>query len=495
MSRVKQVFEGVLPTTTNHEGYPAYIRPIKEQYLQALLTNTLGNTFYADRNVLLQEALDLHAEMMRTDPAYAARALVYARNEGLMRLQPILGLVYLSQYDTALFSRIFSQIIRIPPDLADFLTILSGLGRGQGGRAIKREVAGFLNGIDEYWALKYNGRGRGYNLGDAIATAHPVPRDERQNQLFRYLTGQAAQLQELPQIAAFEALKRADNDEQRIRHINEGRLPHEVVTGTVQPTPAVWQAILHQLPLFALLRNLNTLDRVGILDENRDYISRRLTDREALQKAKIMPFRFVNAFEQVHKAWMRDVLRQAVEMCFANLPVLNGRSAIFLDISGSMSGEFIRIGSVFALALFKLSGGQAIFWLFDTEVYDAQASLHDSILSQAEKIKARGGTDTGAPLRALRSSREKVDNIIMITDEQQNTGSPFYNELQSYRRKYNPDTRAFIIDVAPYQGALVPPVDDLTHYIYGWADTVVKYIVYSIDGYAGMAERVQAIEL
>ena len=32
-----------------------------------------------------------------------------------------------------------------------------------------------------------------------------------------------------------------------------------------------------------------------------------------------MPFRFVNTFAKVDKAWIKDVLRQAVEMTFDNL--------------------------------------------------------------------------------------------------------------------------------------------------------------------------------
>ncbi len=494
MARAKQIFGGPLPLK-NKEGFPAYERPIEEQYLQTLLTNTLGNTFYADNNELLKEALEIHTSILELDPEFAAKAMVFARNDGLMRLQPVLGLVLLSKYDTRLFAKIFDKVIRIPSDLADFLTILSGVGRGQGGRAVKREVACYLNSVNEYWALKYNGRGRGFSLGDAVATTHPVPKDEKQNQIFRYLMGQEANLDGLEQIAAFERLKKADSDEDVLRSISEGRLPHEIVTGVVKPGKEIWQAMLYQLPLFALLRHLNTLDREGVLDENREYISKRLTDRESLKKAKILPFRFLSAFENINKEWVRDVLREAVELSFDNLPPIPGKNAIFLDVSGSMQGENLRIGSVFALALYKISRGKSIFWLFDTQVHNARASVHDSILSQAERISAYGGTDTGAPMRGLNQYKMKVDNIIMITDEQQNSGSPFYKELEVYRKRYNEKAKAFIIDIAPYRRAMTPPSDGDTHYIYGWADSVLKYIAYNVDGYGSMVDRVRALEL
>lgn len=114
--------------------------------------------------------------------------------------------------------------------------------------------------------------------------------------------------------------------------------------------------------------------------------------------------------------------------------------------------------------------------------------MHDSILTQSEKIRAGGGTDTGAPVRAL---RERVDNIIIITDEQQNTGSPFYKELVNYRKRYNPETMGFVIDLAPYASGMVPTSDPLTHYIYGWSDQVLQYISFTANGYETMVEAIR----
>jgi 60 kDa SS-A/Ro ribonucleoprotein len=380
MGRTKNIFSVPMPTTRNREHFPAYERSIEEQYLQTLLTNTMGNTFYASGNDLLQEANQLHDDILDVDATFAAKAMIFARNEGFMRLQPIFGLAKLSAVNPTLFAKTFPHVIKIPSDLSDFLTILKGQGRGEGGRAVKREVGKFMNNVSEYWALKYNGRGRGYSLGDIVATSHAKAKDERQNRMFRYLMGKETILDGLSQLVAFEALKRAETDSDRIHWITAGKLPHEAVTGAIKPTKAVWSAILEQMPIFALLRNLNTMDRAGVLDEHQDYISARLTDREALSKSKILPFRFLAAYNEVGKSWLKDVLRQSVEMTFDNLPHLEGRTVVFLDISGSMNGQYLRIGSVFALALYKKTQGQSLFWLFNTQAYDAQPSRVDSVL-------------------------------------------------------------------------------------------------------------------
>ncbi|HEY8464276.1 MAG TPA: TROVE domain-containing protein [Bacillota bacterium] len=488
MSRLTKLFAFPVPEIKNRDGYPAYKRSLEEQYLQTLLTNTLGNTFYAAKDGLLQEAGSLHDQMIRQDAEFVAKALPFARQKGYLRLQPIFGLAKLAEVNKDLFKQIFPKVILIPPDLQDFMTILEGSGQGQGGRAIKNTVARWLNeNISEYWAIKYNGQGRGFSLADIIQTTHPVPATDFNGKLFKYLiSGEWGS--EAGKVYAYKQLKKAQTIEDRIRWIREGQLPHEVVTGVCKMTPELWNALVPEMPLFALLRNLNTLDRAGVLETNRRLIEAKLTDRAILGKSKILPFRFLNAFNAVEKGWVKDALRQAVELTFANLPEIPGKTAVFLDISGSMQGEYLRIGSVFALALFKKTKGNGIFRLFDTAVYDPKASLHDSILTQAERITAKGGTDTGAPVRSLQT---KVDNIIIITDEQQNTGSPFYKELVKYRKKFNAATKAFVIDLAPYRSGMVPPSDPLSYYIYGWSDQVLQYISFATNGYGAMVAAIR----
>lgn len=131
MSFAKKLFSAVRPTTLNLDGYPAYERSAEERYVQTLVTNTMGNTFYADGQSLLIEAEALHREMAQRDPQFMAKALVYARGEGYMRLQPLYGLAILSAYRPDLFARIFLKVVQIPSDLSDFLTILQGMGRGR----------------------------------------------------------------------------------------------------------------------------------------------------------------------------------------------------------------------------------------------------------------------------------------------------------------------------------------------------------------------------
>ena len=160
----------------NPEGFPSFKRSLEEAYLQVLLTNTLSGTFYASESQLLDESLKLHAEMALADPDFMARAIVYARREGLMRLQPIVGLAYLAKADLDLFHKVFGLVILTPGDLTDFIEIArGGVVPGGIGRSVKRAINGWMNGLSEYHAIKYGTGGQGYSLRDVLRLTHPEP--------------------------------------------------------------------------------------------------------------------------------------------------------------------------------------------------------------------------------------------------------------------------------------------------------------------------------
>lgn len=500
MSRISSLFApsnaSALAPSKNREGYPAWERSLEEQYVQTLMTNTLGSTFYASQRDLIAEASDIHDKMLAKDVQFAGKALVYARNKGYMRSQPVFGLAKMAclsdETSHKVFEQTFSQVIRTPSDLSDFVVMLRSLKGGEGGRRIKRVVSNWLcEKLSEYWVIKYGSDNRsGASLSNIIRAFHPPHKD-----LFRYVRGHEVDLSQFPKIAAFENLKKAETETEKIAAIREGRLPHEVVTPFIVSSRAIWTELVEQMPIFALLRNLATLERHGVLggsddSEVREKIESVFTNSEVIEKSKILPFRFLKALDKVNTAWVAEALREALELSFKNLKDIEGRTAVFLDISSSMRGQFLQVASIFAIALMKKTRLNGRFLLFDTRVEEVKVSLRDSILSQASRIHARGGTDTAAPLRRLLSDKDRVDNIILVTDEQQNSGRPFFDELNQYRQSVNSKVNTFIVDVAPYRNALTNE-DPRIHYMYGWSDKVIDYISLTSQGWGSIADAIR----
>jgi 60 kDa SS-A/Ro ribonucleoprotein len=512
----------------NPEGFLSFKRSDEEAYLQVLLTNTLSGTFYAQESDLLQESLALHASITQRDPAFAARALVYARNAGMMRLQPIVGLAYLSKADHDLFHKVFGRVILTPGDLTDFVEIVrGGVAPGGMGRSIKTAVNGWLNGLSEYHAIKYASGGQGYSLRDVLRVTHPQPVNPVQDAIFMWLTDPAKWQQNsaapelTPQIAAFEQIKRlevrAEGDQNDLRALIEaGRLPYEVVTGVVKPDVETWAGLLRQMPYLALLRHLNTLQRAGVLavQEHANYAAERLTNADALRKAKILPFQLYTAYRVFNAAVpaervVADALVVAMEAAFVNLPDLGGNVCIAPDVSGSMSGfiarltkvRYIDIAGIFAGALLK-ANPRALVLPFENKIVDVKLNARDTLMTNADRLAkiGGGGTAVSAPVSTLLDRKFKVETFIGITDNiewatDQSGRQGFLPTWNEYKDKVAPDAQAFLITIAPYRHAVAPQAAPDIHYIYGWNDSVLQYIALTRQELAGQVASVRAMEV
>jgi hypothetical protein len=106
--------------------------------------------------------------------------------------------------------------------------------------------------------------------------------------------------------------------------------------------------------------------------------------------------------------------------------------------------------------------------------------------------KGQVSFDTFFPQKLRLTKPLKVDNIIIITDEEQNPGSKFYKKLMEYKTKINPKVKTFIIDVSPYGDRLTPPDIEDVFYIYGWNTSVLNLISYGVKGYDKCLEEVES---
>jgi 60 kDa SS-A/Ro ribonucleoprotein len=495
--RAVKAFRPLAPSTTapsqNREGYPAWERPIREQYLQTLLTNTFGNAYYASERELAAESEKVHTAMLAESPEFAALALSYARERGYMRTQPIYGLARLFAAPPSgsprLAKEIFSKVIRTPNDLADFTAIVKTLRNGEGGRAIKRAAGDWLiKNLNEYWVIKYGAEKRdgAYSLRDLLQVYHPNMHGLK-SALFDYVMGRPEAVQG-PQVAAFERLKRAETPGARALAIVEGRLPHEVATACAGDSKEVWRAIVPQLPIFALLRNLATLERHGVAEDQRECIEGKLLDPETIRHSKILPFRFVEAAKHVRFPWLADAVRGGLDLAFENVPEIDGLTDVAVDVSGSMD-QYVQTAAVFGICLARRSGLRGKLFVFNTALGEVRVSARDSILSQAQQLRAGGGTDQSLVVSYLIQERRKIDNLVYVTDEQQNAGMPLSDLIGDYRRRVNRDLKVFIIDVGPYRSAITPGGKD-DFYVYGWSDQALSFISMAARGFGSMADAI-----
>jgi 60 kDa SS-A/Ro ribonucleoprotein len=522
-------------THLNHEGAESYFRSLREQVVQVLTTGTLGDTFYVSAEELGKEAMEVLLLARTVCPEFLARALVYARNKGFMRTLPILGLVVLSGgkgKTKRLFESVFGLVILTPDDLRTF-AILSRSGKipgrnGLGGMA-RNSVREYLSRISEYHAIKYGSSvSREITLGDLVRMSHPrgvsVSTAERLNWLICGKKGLDNNFRLNPAICCLEDLKKATAEEDILRLVRDGGLPFEVVLPSVKSTsPAIWSELLRNAPYMNLLRNLVTFHRHQVFQnqENVELAVRKLTDIAAIERSKVFPFRFYDAW-QMYKAVdapdsrIADAIRTALELSFRNVPSLGNRTiAIGTDVSGSMGcpisengngRSFIEIAGVFTGALLRKVEDRVIPLPFEERVHtNCGLSKHDDILVTAEKIAAigGGGTAVGAPIQYLLDRKIHTDVFIGITDNvdwayghgYDYASGNFLNLWRRYRKEVNPEAQAFLVTIAPYRDAVAPSGEKGVHYIYGWSGNVLNYISLSLEHGQGQVQEIEQMKL
>lgn len=520
-------------THPNREGAPSYRRSLQEQVMNVLTTGTLGDSFYASRQQLAAEAIEVLIRAREACPEFLARALVYARTKGLMKTLPTLGLVVLSGgrgKTRALFESVFNQVIRIPDDLRVFVALCrSGVipGRSGLGGVAAQAVRRWLPGLTEYHAVKYgSANSREITLRDILRLSRPRPSTLAVEERFGWLVKGASALGDNPllnpQIRALEALKLAATEDEQITLIREGRLPYEVVVPTLRSTtPAIWAELLRQAPYMNLLRNLVTFQRHGVFqsEDNVRYAVERLTNQQAVTRSNVLPFRFFDAWRAYQRTEtpdnrLADAIRGALELSFVNMPRLGSRRiAIGTDVSDSMKGlvsdkgstQYIDIAGIFTGALLKAAEDRVIPLPFDTGVHaDCGLSARDDILVTAEKVArlCGGGTALGAPVQYLLDRKIHADVFIGVTDNEEWAYGPewwcrsnFLNLWRNYRQEVNPEAQAFLVTIAPYRDAVAPSGEAGVHFIYGWSTHVLRYISLKLETGFGQIQEIEQMSL
>lgn len=490
----------------NYEGAPTFKRSWDARVVQVLTTGNFENTFYASAKELADEAVQVIEEARQKDPTFLAQAIVYARNQGLMRIAPITASVILSAGDTKckdLTKQIFNQVIRTPGDLQDFVAMCrTGHFRGTG-RLVKTLVGDWLANISEYHVVKYGSGNQDYSLRDIYRTVRPQL-EGTANDIARYVVkGELSD--SLETIKAYQEFKQTKD----ISLIEKYNLPYEVVTAQ-NSSPEAWEMLATKAPFMNMLRNLNNYEKNGILNgEVKKRIIGQLTNQEAVSKSKQFPFRFLSAWRAFNgDKQVSEALHDAIDLSVTNIPELPGTTIIAPDESGSMSEPIsarsqvncFDIANMLAAAMYKKCESAYIFPFANTAV-EVKVSKRDSALSIADKIKNSigGGTSLSSPIEKAIDEKIFVDNFILLTDNESWVDHFSYNSrgatdaLKEYRKKINPNVKTFLITLVPYNHKALKDEPN-TWEIVGWSDNVLRYIGSQVNGTTQL-EEIRKIEL
>jgi len=251
--------------------------------------------------------------------------------------------------------------------------------------------------------------------------------------------------------------------------------------------PAVWEALLEtDMPMTALIRNLATLTRVGLLvpgSEASRRIVAQLGDAGRLRAARIHPIAVLAALktyaqgkgERGKSTWtpvpqVIDALDAAFYATFQNVEPTGKRWLLALDVSGSMGmgtvsgvpGLTPRVASA-AMALVTAATEQHHTFLgFAHELIPLKISPRqrlDDVVAAISGIPF-GGTDCALPMLWAIEHKAKVDVFVVYTDSETWFGQIHpMQALSQYRAKTGIRAKLIVVGMTSNGFTIADPDD------------------------------------
>jgi 60 kDa SS-A/Ro ribonucleoprotein len=475
----------------NHAGGYVYEISAWERLRRFLILGHEGGTFYATPQKLSLETVSAIDDCLADDYHKTIDTIVNISAGGRAPSNDpaIFALAYCAakgggRYDFTDAVRIsslamskLSDVCRTGTHLFDFLNYCKQLGRGWG-RNFREAVADWYTDRPEdrlaVQVTKYKQR-NGWSHRDVLRKCHAQPTSELQNAIFQYVTRRDFAIEsqisndksQLDPLWLFAAIERAHEDPKRkdlpdlIREFGLCRehLPTEALSRV-----DVWDALLDDMPLTALIRNLGKMTSIGLIKPLSDASRRvkaKLSDPAALKRQRVHPVTVVKALKQYVQgrgnkgklSWTPDqtvtsALNDAFYNSFDAIEPTGKNYMLGIDVSGSMrhascAGADILTcaegAAVMAMTIARTEPNSYVFGFAD-KFRDLGITADDTLQDACRKVTDWnfGSTDTAVPCFYAATNKLDVDVFVIITDNETWSG-PMHScqALENYRQAMN----------------------------------------------------------
>lgn len=319
---------------------------------------------------------------------------------------------------------------------------------------------------------------------------------------------------DLKYIWAHEQSKKATTAKEVVSLIKNYGITRESVPTEMFKNKTVWKALLNDMPMTAMLRNIRNMTKVGLLTPMSDeavYVADRLRDQEELLKNRIHPIAVLNAlvaydhnkFNNYNSYWyggynddntaytpvetISDALEEAFYASFGNVKPTGKKVMLALDVSGSMSQESVGSNLSCAMAstamamLFARTEKKYMVRGFCDRFVDLGITAKDSLESAMTKTRKNnfGGTDCSLPMQWAYDNKTEVDTFMVFTDNETWAGRSHPHEvLAVYRKKFVKDAKLIVVGMAANDFTIADPNDVGSLDVVGF-DTSVPDTIYN----------------
>jgi len=398
------------------------------------------------------------------------------------------------------------KVCRIGTHLMHFAEYAQGFGGW--GRGMRKAVGAWFNMRPAtelaLQLAKYQSRD-GWSNRDLLRLAHPRAASPAHDRLFAWavkgeLPAGAAEDPALALIVAMDELKGTSDLAAAANSIRERRVPRECVPTPLLTCPAIWDALLEHMPMTAMIRNLATMTRVGLLAAGSAATQRvvaQLGDHARLRKARVHPIAVLAALVTYKSgrgvrgngtwtpvAKIVDALDAAFYASFGVVEPAGKRMLLALDVSGSMGCGAVagvpnlspRVASA-AMALVTAaterdhtfvaftagSGGYGGQWGGGpsgiTTLSISPRQRLDDVVGAVDKLPM-GGTDCALPMIWAQKNRVDVDTFCVYTDNETWAGSVHPAQaLRAYRDARSIPAKLVVVGMTSTGFSIADPDD------------------------------------
>lgn len=462
----------------SYEGGKVFEKDPLEEWMNVLFSSYLTDKFYESENTQTTRFIELTNKIIaKYGASFAAKAAVFARKELGMRSVSQLTAAILNgkQFDNK--RHFFKSIVNRPDDVAEICAAIEAFDAKRSHAAV-RGFGDYLSSLGDYQIGKYKMKGKQYNMFDLINITHA-----HSESIDKYKAGTL----EAPDTWEVKISTSENKDQEWRRLIQEGKLGY-----------------------LALIRNLNNIlealdpNKTGRFDDTiiTNYLIPQITNVDKIHKSMVFPYQIYTAYcnLNIRNFMVMDALEKAFRVSCDNMPKFAGKTAIVLDVSGSMDSR-ISPKSVISLKEVGACYGIAI-WLNNPDVdivkfgdYAKSVKLNplDNAFSCIEKLVANEGCGYGtdvAPAYENFLNHNFYDRIFLISDMQIMTNySGWYTYSDSgktcfnkYCAKYGNHTHMYSFDLASYHTQTDNPDNPKVHLMTSLTDKVISMVPYVENG-------------
>jgi hypothetical protein len=250
--------------------------------------------------------------------------------------------------------------------------------------------------------------------------------------------------------AVVKALATAETPLRQAELIVSHNIPYPVAVGALRAlTPTVLVALLSAMSPAETINNLKSLRARGAFEhaEVKALIDAKL--EQARSDGRVSAYKAKTAARSVDLDGQTvQALNQVTEHQIKAKGRIARPTALLVDKSGSMDCA-IEVGKQLAAMLCAVAVDAPVVYAFDTMPYEVLAPGVELAAWELafQHLRATGGTSLGAPLTAMRAKSQRVEQLILVTDEGENSAPYFVDAYREYSRALAVDPNVVIVKV------------------------------------------------